>query len=243
MHVPAALSSLPPTERQRESSFHSAHKGKKPQRGWVACDLHFRHPDRQTSSCESTTAKSNTYTLCGTKKSASEESEKIKLALALHICITNCMPIVWTESNSFTVHGPSLLGVCFHPYFHNYPFDMALEGTLTLHVMFECPQEVNVTFGPSSLDKAAVEPNMKFRFPEAEFKEIFSYVGKTSTQEERCKNKTPARKDILPYACHTPHCSGGILLYICWYNQLPTPASQEVWNNALLINWFYFKKI
>ena len=63
------------------------------------------------------------------------------------------------------------------------------------------PQEVNVISGPSSLGKVAVWLNMKFRFLETEFKEIFSYTGKKKSAEEGIKIKhQPGRISCLPHA-------------------------------------------
>lgn len=144
------------------------------------CSTHLSHS--QTSSHKSTTAKSVTYTLCGTTNLLLKGLRTLQEHLHMG---TNSMPITWTESTSFTGSGSSWLKVCLYPHLtcshpccHNFFSDMALEGTPILHVLFQCPPRGECNLWPKVLGKVAVWLNMKFRFLETEFKEIFSYTGK-----------------------------------------------------------------
>lgn len=76
---------------------------------------------------------------------------------------------------------------------------MALEGTLILYVLRECPREAKENFGSGSLGKAAIQLIRNLGFLKAKFKEIFSYIGKEKpTQEKECTRKTATRKAFLP---------------------------------------------
>lgn len=130
--------------------------------------------------------------------------------------------------------------LCSHPYYQNHPSDMAIEGTLTLHVLLKCPEEVNVTFDPGSLIKQLYSWTWNLAFPKAKFKEIFSDIRKKkSTKEDGCKKikHQPGRTSCLStpivlvaYPLH--------VLTVSFLHQLPGSV-----NNALSVNSIYCLKI
>lgn len=160
-----------------------------------------------------------------------EGLEKIKGAPALYI-YTNYRPVLGTESNYFTRLSSSWLSVCFYPALYMFPslfshVSIALEETLILYAPCVCPKEVKVTFDPCSLGKAATQLTWNLGFLKAKFKEMFSCMGKKNQSKKKSVSikHPPGRTSCLSRACSL--LSSDILLYLCGYHQLLSPASQQ----------------